>query len=68
MYAFNYWLLWHKQVRRSPASVFAFVWSQFGILIGFAARDALSGRFERVRGLVQGWKLVRQSLEGPTGR
>lgn len=68
MYAFNYWLLWHKQVRRSPASVFAFLWSQFGLLVGFATRDALSGRFERVRGMVQGWKLVRESLEGPTGR
>jgi glycosyltransferase involved in cell wall biosynthesis len=65
MYAFNYWLLWHKQVRRTPASVLAFLWSQCGLLVGFAARDALSGRFERVRGMVDGWKLVRKWLEGP---
>jgi hypothetical protein len=59
MYAFNYWLLWHKQVRRTFASVLAFLWSQCGLLVGFAARDALSGRFERVRGMADGWKLVR---------
>ncbi len=66
MYAFNYWLLWHKQVRRTPVSVLAFMWSQCGLLIGFAARDALSGQFERVRGMADGWKLVRKWQEDPT--
>ena len=60
MYAFNYWLLWHKQVRRTRASVLAFLWSQCGLLVGFAFRDVLSGRFERVRGMADGWKLVRK--------
>jgi hypothetical protein len=67
MYAFNYWLLWHRQVRRTPASVLAFLWSQCGLLVGFAARDALSGRFERVRGMVDGWKLVRKWPGVPAG-
>jgi len=65
MYAFNYWLLWHKQVRRTPASVLAFLWSQCGLLVGFAARDAVSGRFERVRGMSDGWRLVRERREDP---
>jgi GT2 family glycosyltransferase len=67
MYAFNYWLLWHKQVRRTPLSILAFLWSQCGLLAGFAARDALSGRFERVRGMANGWKLVRKWLEDSAG-
>jgi GT2 family glycosyltransferase len=65
MYAFNYWLLWHRQVRRTPASVLAFLWSQCGLLVGFAARDVLSGHFERVRGMADGWKLVRKWQEDP---
>jgi GT2 family glycosyltransferase len=65
MYAFNYWLLWHKQVRRTPASVLAFLWSQCGLLVGFSARDAVSGHFERVRGMLEGWKLVRKWLADP---
>jgi GT2 family glycosyltransferase len=60
MYAFNYWLLWHKHVRQTPASVTAFLWSQCGLLVGFAVRDALSGRFARVRGMIDGWKAVRE--------
>ena len=65
MYAFNYWLLWHRQVRRTPASVLAFLWSQCGLLLGFAARDALSGHFERVRGMAHGWRMVRKWQEDP---
>jgi hypothetical protein len=68
MYAFNYWLLWHRQVRRTPLSVLAFLWSQCGLLAAFAARDALSGRFERVRGMADGWRLVRKWLEDPAAR
>jgi glycosyltransferase involved in cell wall biosynthesis len=68
MYAFNYWLLWHKEVRRTPASFLAFLWSQCGLLAAFAARDALSGRFERVRGMADGWRLVRKWLEDPAAR
>ncbi len=60
MYAFNYWLLWHKQVPRTPASVLAFLWSQCGLLVGFAARDLASGHYGRVRGLIQGWRDIRQ--------
>jgi glycosyltransferase involved in cell wall biosynthesis len=59
MYGFNYWLVWHKQVHRSPASVLAFLWSQIGLSIGFAARDLVSGRRGRVQGLIQGWRDIR---------
>jgi GT2 family glycosyltransferase len=59
MYALNFWLLWHKQVDRTAASVLAFLWSQVGLLIAFAARDLASGHFSRVRGLAQGWHDIR---------
>ena len=59
MYAFNYWLLWHKQVDRTPLSIVAFLWSQCGILAMFAARDFASGHRRRVRGLIQGWRDIR---------
>ncbi|HWQ22025.1 MAG TPA: glycosyltransferase [Clostridia bacterium] len=67
MYAFNYWLLWRRQVRHTPASTLAFLWSQCGLLVGFAARDILSGRFERVRGLIDGWNLIRNRAGRPEG-
>lgn len=66
MYAFNYWLLWHKQVRRTPLSILAFLWSQCGLLVGFAARDLASGHRRRVQGLVQGWRDIQGWTNRPT--
>ncbi len=67
MYAFNYWLVWHRQVHRTPVSVIAFVWSQVGLLLGFAVRDLISGHHGRLAGLLQGWRDIRTWIDHSAG-
>ena len=67
MYSFNYWLVWHRQVHRTPLSVIAFLWSQVGLLLGFAVRDLVSGHQGRLPGLLQGWRDIRTWTDRSTG-